>query len=33
VTTILSSKDDTIVPKIDPNANIAYYLGVKEKPE
>lgn len=33
VTTILSSKDGTIVPEIDPHANIAYYLGVKEKPE
>lgn len=33
VTTMLCSKDDTIVPEIDPDANIAYYLGVKEKPK
>ena len=33
VTTILSSKDGTIVPEIDPHANIAYYLGVKERPK
>lgn len=30
ITTILSSKDATIVPKIDPNANIANYLGIKK---
>lgn len=29
VTTILSSMDDTIVPKIDPDANIANYLGIR----
>ena len=29
ITTILSSKDATIVPKIDPSANIANYLGIK----
>jgi hypothetical protein len=28
ITTILSSKDGTIVPRKDPNANIAKYLGV-----
>lgn len=30
ITTILSSKDATIVPKIDLNANIANYLGIKK---
>lgn len=29
VTTILSSKDDTIQIKLDPNANISKYLGIK----
>lgn len=29
ITTILSSKNSTIVPKIDPYANIAHYLGIK----
>lgn len=28
---ILSTKDDKIITKIDPNANITYYLGLKEK--
>ena len=30
---ILSSKDGKIVPKIDPKANIAYYLGLRKPPE
>jgi len=33
VTTILSAKPGKIVPKIDPDANIAYYLGIREKPK
>jgi hypothetical protein len=32
VTTILSAKLGKIVPRINPHANIAYYLGIKEKP-
>lgn len=32
VTTILSAKPGKIVPKKNPHANIAYYLGIKEKP-
>lgn len=33
VTTILSAKPGKIFPKIDPDANIAYYLGIKKKPK
>ena len=33
VTTLLSAKPGRIVTKIDPNANIAYYLGLREKPK
>lgn len=33
VTTLLSSKSGKIVPKIDPDANIAYYLGIRDKPK
>lgn len=33
VTTILSAKPGYIETKIDPHANIAYYLGIKKKPE
>jgi len=33
VTTIMSAKPGKIVTKIDPDANIAYYLGIKEKPK
>jgi len=33
VDTILSTKSDRIVPKIDVDANIGYYLGIKEKPK
>lgn len=32
VTTIMSAKPNLIVPRLDPDANIAYYLGIKEKP-
>ena len=31
VTTILSAKSGKIVTRIDPDANIAYYLGIREK--
>jgi hypothetical protein len=33
VTTIMSAKPGKIVTKIDPDANIAYYLGTREKPK
>ena len=33
VTTILSTKDGKIIPRLDEYANIAYYLGIKEKPQ
>jgi hypothetical protein len=33
VTTLLSAKPGKIVTKINPHANIAYYLGLREKPE
>lgn len=33
VTTLLSAKPGKIVTRIDPHANIAYYLGLREKPE
>lgn len=32
VTTILTAKPGKIIPETDPDANIAYYLGIKEKP-
>jgi len=32
VTTIMSAKPGSIVTKHDPDANIAYYLGIKKKP-
>lgn len=31
VTTIMSSKTGIITPKLDPDANISYYLGIKKK--
>jgi len=33
VTTIMSARPGKIVTKIDPDANIAYYLGTREKPK
>ena len=32
ITTVLSALPGRITPKIDPDANAAYYLGIKEKP-
>ncbi|MFB0569362.1 MAG: DUF4438 domain-containing protein, partial [Nitrososphaeria archaeon] len=32
VTTIISAKPGKIVPKSDPYANIAYYLGIRQRP-
>ncbi|NIU83510.1 MAG: DUF4438 domain-containing protein [Candidatus Thorarchaeota archaeon] len=32
VNPILTTKDGRLKTKIEPNANIAYYLGIKEKP-
>jgi len=33
VTTIMSAKPGKIATKIDPHANIAYYLGIRKRPE